>query len=62
LKADHYSSYGSRLFAANIKTFTKIESQVSSHYLIDDGKVVQMLNDYLRAWHAGAGTWGKNRY
>jgi len=44
-----------------IKTFTKIESQVSSHYLIsDDGKVVQMLNDYLRAWHAGAGTWGKN--
>jgi N-acetylmuramoyl-L-alanine amidase len=18
-----------------------------------------MLNDYLRAWHAGAGTWGK---
>ena len=44
-----------------LKTFTKIESQVSSHYLIsDDGKVVQMLNDYLRAWHAGAGTWGKN--
>ena len=44
-----------------IKTFTKVESQVSSHYLIaDDGKVVQMLNDYLRAWHAGAGTWGKN--
>jgi N-acetylmuramoyl-L-alanine amidase len=44
-----------------LKTFTKIESQVSSHYLIsDDGKVVQMLNDYLRAWHAGAGNWGKN--
>jgi N-acetylmuramoyl-L-alanine amidase len=44
-----------------LKTFTKIESQVSSHYLIsDDGKVVQMLNDYLRAWHAGTGTWGKN--
>jgi N-acetylmuramoyl-L-alanine amidase len=44
-----------------LKTFTKIESQVSSHYLIsDDGKVVQMLNDYLRAWHAGAGTWGRN--
>lgn len=44
-----------------IKTFTKIETQVSSHYVIsDDGKVVQMLNDYLRAWHAGSGTWGKN--
>ncbi|SFF06956.1 N-acetylmuramoyl-L-alanine amidase [Flavobacterium xueshanense] len=44
-----------------IKTFTKIETQVSSHYVIsDDGKVVQMLNDYLRAWHAGNGLWGKN--
>ena len=44
-----------------LKTFTKIESQVSSHYVIsDDGKVVQMLNDYLRAWHAGTGTWGRN--
>lgn len=44
-----------------IKTFTKKESQVSAHYVIsDDGKVVQMLNDYLRAWHAGNGSWGKN--
>lgn len=44
-----------------IKTFTKTETQVSSHYVIsDDGKVVQMLNDYLRAWHAGNGSWGKN--
>jgi N-acetylmuramoyl-L-alanine amidase len=34
---------------------------VSCHYVIsDDGKVVQMLNDYLRAWHAGNGLWGKN--
>lgn len=44
-----------------IKTFTKLEAQVSSHYVIsDDGKVIQMLNDYLRAWHAGNGSWGKN--
>lgn len=44
-----------------IKTFTKLSSQVSSHYVIaDDGHVVQMLNDYLRAWHAGASSWGKN--
>ena len=44
-----------------IKTFTKTETQVSSHYVIsDDGKVVQMLNGYLRAWHAGNGSWGKN--
>lgn len=44
-----------------IKTFTKIASQVSAHYVIaNDGSVVQMLNDYLRAWHAGTGSWGKN--
>jgi N-acetyl-anhydromuramyl-L-alanine amidase AmpD len=44
-----------------VKTFTKTETQVSSHYVIsDNGKVVQMLNDYLRAWHAGIGSWGKN--
>jgi N-acetylmuramoyl-L-alanine amidase len=44
-----------------VKTFTKTATQVSSHYVIsDDGKVVQMLNDYLRAWHAGNGSWGRN--
>jgi N-acetylmuramoyl-L-alanine amidase len=43
-----------------IKTFTLEKTQVSSHYIIaDDGKVVQMLNDYLRAWHAGNASWGK---
>jgi N-acetylmuramoyl-L-alanine amidase len=44
-----------------IKTFTVTRTQVSSHYVIaDDGRVVQMLNDYLRAWHAGRGSWGKD--
>lgn len=44
-----------------IKTFTLARTQVSAHYIIgDDGRVVQMLNDYLRAWHAGNGSWGKN--
>lgn len=44
-----------------IKTFTLTRTQVSAHYVIaDDGSVVQMLNDYLRAWHAGNGSWGKN--
>ena len=43
-----------------IKTFTLARTQVSAHYVIgDDGRVVQMLNDYLRAWHAGNGYWGK---
>lgn len=44
-----------------IKTFTKTESKVSAHYIIaKDGKIVHMLNDYLRAWHAGISSWGKN--
>lgn len=41
------------------KTFTLPRTQVSAHYVIcKDGKVQHMLNDYLRAWHAGAGKWG----
>ena len=47
--------------AQTLKTFTITKSQVSAHYVIaDDGRVVQMVNDYLRAWHGGNATWGKN--
>lgn len=41
------------------KTFTLPRTQVSAHYVIcKDGKVQHMLNDYLRAWHAGIAKWG----
>jgi len=41
------------------QTFRKESSQVSAHYVIcRDGVIQHMLNDYLRAWHAGIGTWG----
>lgn len=44
-----------------IKTFTLSRTKVSAHYVISkEGKIVHMLNDYLRAWHAGNGSWGKN--
>jgi N-acetylmuramoyl-L-alanine amidase len=34
-------------------------SQVSCHYLVhEDGKVVQMVPEALRAWHAGKSSWG----
>jgi len=47
--------------AQTIKTFTLTGTQVSSHYVIGkDGEVVQMLNDYLRSWHAGRGRWGND--
>lgn len=44
-----------------LKTFTLKQTNVSAHYVIGrDGKVIHMLNDYLRAWHAGNGSWGRN--
>ncbi len=42
-----------------IKTFTITSTQVSAHYVIaKSGKIIHMLNDYLRANHAGLGKWG----
>jgi N-acetylmuramoyl-L-alanine amidase len=33
--------------------------EVSAHYLIDGhGKIVRMVDEAQRAWHAGAGRWG----
>jgi N-acetylmuramoyl-L-alanine amidase len=44
-----------------ITTFTTVKTQVSAHYVIcKDGTVHHMLNDYLRAWHAGAAKWGNS--
>jgi N-acetylmuramoyl-L-alanine amidase len=42
-----------------LKTFTLERTKVSAHYVIcRDGIVHHMLNDYLRAWHAGVAKWG----
>src|SRR4026209_1919408 len=42
-----------------LKTFTLTRTQVSAHYVIcRDGTVHHMLNDLLRAHHAGVGKWG----
>lgn len=44
-----------------IRTFKLPHTKVSAHYVIGkDGQVVQMLNDYDRAWHAGRSKWGNN--
>ncbi len=35
------------------------EAEVSAHYLISEtGKVLQLVEEDQRAWHAGAGQWG----
>ena len=42
-----------------LRTFTLAVTQVSAHYVIGrDGSIHHMVNDYLRAWHAGGGKWG----
>lgn len=34
------------------------QSEVSCHYIVhEDGRVVQMVPEAARAWHAGAGSW-----
>jgi N-acetylmuramoyl-L-alanine amidase len=44
-----------------LRTFTQQRTQVSAHYVIcKDGTVHHLLNDYLRAWHAGVGKWGND--
>ncbi len=43
--------------AAN--TLCNPETEVSAHYLIaEDGEVVSLVPEAMRAWHAGAGRWG----
>jgi N-acetylmuramoyl-L-alanine amidase len=42
-----------------LRTFTLTRTQVSAHYVIcRDGIIHHMLNDYLRAHHAGVSKWG----
>ena len=42
-----------------LQTFTLPRTQVSSHYVIcKDGTIHHMLNDMLRAHHAGVSKWG----
>ncbi len=46
---------------STLRTFTLSRTQVSAHYVIcKDGTVHHMLNDYLRAWHAGNSKWGND--
>ncbi|WP_309664362.1 N-acetylmuramoyl-L-alanine amidase [Tabrizicola sp.] len=34
-------------------------AEVSAHYLIDtDGRVLSLVDEAMRAWHAGQGSWG----
>ena len=53
----HYTAQDS--LGQTLRTFTLVKPQVSAHYVVGkDGRIVHMLNDYLRAWHAGISKWG----
>jgi N-acetylmuramoyl-L-alanine amidase len=53
----HYTAQDS--VQQTLRTFTLTATQTSAHYVISkDGKIFHMVNDYLRANHAGAGKWG----
>lgn len=53
----HYTASGSAERA--LRTLTSPSSQVSAHYLIErDGEIVQLVDERLRAWHAGTSRWG----
>lgn len=54
----HYTGMGSQEGA--LDWLCRPESQVSSHYFIqEDGRVLQLVPEARRAWHAGKGSWRK---
>jgi N-acetylmuramoyl-L-alanine amidase len=52
----HYT--GMRDGASALARLRDPQSKVSCHYLIEEGgRIVQLVPEALRAWHAGAGSW-----
>ncbi|SFR43053.1 N-acetylmuramoyl-L-alanine amidase [Litoreibacter janthinus] len=52
----HYTAMDS--CEAACRTLCNPDNEVSAHYLIcADGRLIQMVDEEKRAWHAGAGTW-----
>jgi N-acetylmuramoyl-L-alanine amidase len=42
-----------------IRRLTVAGTEVSAHYIVrEDGRIIQSVPENLRAWHAGAATWG----
>ena len=57
----HYT--GMKNEKAALYRLTKIQSQVSSHYLIKkNGDIVLLVPDLFIAWHAGFSSWKKKRF
>ena len=53
----HYTSSVSAAHA--LRTLTNPVAEVSAHYLIRrDGTILQLVDERMRAWHAGESRWG----
>lgn len=53
----HYTAMAS--FEAASERLCDTAAEVSAHYLIGrDGTLAQLVDEEMRAWHAGAGAWG----
>ena len=53
----HYTAMTSAKAAAD--TLCNPVTEVSAHYLVaEDGEVLSLVPEAMRAWHAGAGRWG----
>ena len=53
----HYTAMPS--LAAALERLTDPQHEVSAHYIIDQrGRVIQLVAEAQRAWHAGNGFWG----
>ena len=56
----HYT--GMKKESAAINRLTKIQSEVSCHYLIkNNGEIVKIVPDLYAAWHAGKSSWKNYR-
>jgi N-acetylmuramoyl-L-alanine amidase len=52
----HYT--GMKDCRAALRRLTEKSSEVSSHYLVfEDGRIVQLVPEKFRAWHAGLSSW-----
>lgn len=52
----HYTATPTNAYA--LELLTSAEAGVSSHYLVDgQGRIIQMVAEGKRAWHAGEGEW-----
>ncbi|WP_020177849.1 N-acetylmuramoyl-L-alanine amidase [Methylopila sp. M107] len=52
----HYTGMASTAEACD--RLVSVESQVSCHYVVmEDGKILQLVPEDLRAWHAGLSSW-----